>query len=168
MIVQFWDFNALWLASITVGGIHLRACLWVSGASRSWHGSLPLVIPFTFGFTYWPNNQHCSCFPFDLTLSSQMTHPCVSDPPDQLCIDCPGAEWQKPLRVLLPCGASWLLPGSGHGGHCQEHGVELRVHAGIWGQLWRERSGCLPPDLQRSRLCVWLHWRESAVTTTRD
>ncbi|MEQ2247970.1 Metabotropic glutamate receptor 6 [Ilyodon furcidens] len=36
---------------------------------------------FTFLFEYWPNNHCCSHFPLDLTLLSQLTHPCVSQIP---------------------------------------------------------------------------------------
>lgn len=85
-----------------------------------------------------------------------------SDPTDQLRLHCPRAEWQKPLWVLLPCGASRLIPGTGHGGHCQGHGLELRLHSGLWGKLRREWRRCLPADIQRSRycMCAWLSKRQ--------
>lgn len=75
---------------------------------------------------------------------------CSLDPPDQLRLNCPRAERQQSLRLLLPCGATRLLPGSGHDGHCHSDGVELRVHAGLRGKLRGEWSGGVHPDFQRN------------------
>lgn len=76
---------------------------------------------------------------------------CHSDPSDQLRLDGARAERQQPLRLLLPRGTARLLPGPGHDGHRHRHGVELRVNAGLGGQLRGERRGGLHPDLQRNR-----------------
>lgn len=98
-------------------------------------------------------------FPLDPTFSQPLTCLLVSDPTDQLRLHSPRAERQKPLRVLLPCGASRLVPGPGHGGHCQGHGLELRFHAGLWGQLRREWCWRLPADIERSRYVCLAVWR---------
>lgn len=70
------------------------------------------------------------------------------DPPGQLRLHSPRAEWQHPLRLLLPRGAAGLLPGPGYDGHRHGDGVELRVHASLRGKLRRERRGGLHPDLE--------------------
>ena len=73
-----------------------------------------------------------------------------TDPPDQLRLYGPRAEWQHSLRLLLPRGTAGLLPGPGHDGHRHGDGVELRVHAGLGGQLRREWRGGLHTDLKRN------------------
>lgn len=154
---------SMWKASIQT---LLRFYLWVTGASSPdmlhWFFESLFSI---FSTTYWP---HFTARVFPLTRPSSLTHPPVSDPPDQLCLHCPGAKRQEPLRVLLPRGAAWLLPGPGNGGHSQSHGLELRLHAGLRGQLRRERRRCLPPDIQRSRLGSWLCCCEFTALTIRD
>lgn len=73
----------------------------------------------------------------------------VPDSPGELCVDGSGAQRQQPLRLLLSGGASGFLPGSGHAGHRQSLGLELRVHAGVRGELRGEWRGRLHADLQR-------------------
>lgn len=73
------------------------------------------------------------------------------DSSDQLRLDRPGAQRQQPLRLLLAGGSSGLVPGSGHGGHRQGPRLELRLYAGLRGQLRRERRGRIPSDLSRGR-----------------
>ena len=80
----------------------------------------------------------------DFSLSS-------TDPPDQLRLHGAGAQRQQPLRLLLPRGAPGLLPGPGHAGHRDGHGLELCVHARLRGELRRERRRGLRPDLQGVR-----------------
>lgn len=73
------------------------------------------------------------------------------DPPDQLRLHSPRPERQQPLRLLLPSGALGHVPGPGHGGHRPCPQVELRVHAGLGGQLRRERRGGLHPEVPGGR-----------------
>lgn len=74
-----------------------------------------------------------------------------TDPSDQLCLHGAGAQRRCPLRLLLAGGAARLLPGSGHAGCRHGDGLELRVHAGVGGQLRRERRGGLRAALQGDR-----------------
>lgn len=78
-------------------------------------------------------------------------HSPPADPSDQLRLHGAGAERRPAVRLLLSGGPSGQLPGSGHGGHRQDHGLELRLHGGVGGQLWREGRGCLHAALQRGR-----------------
>lgn len=78
------------------------------------------------------------------TLSSPFR---PSDTPDQLRLHRARPERQQPLRLLLPRGALGHVPGPGHGGHRPCPQVELRVHGGLGGQLWRERCGGLHPEV---------------------
>lgn len=74
-------------------------------------------------------------------LGSELHHfiPNVfADPSDQLRLYSARAQRCGPIRFLLEGGASRLVPGSGHAGRRHGDGLELCVHAGVGGQLWRE------------------------------
>lgn len=78
-------------------------------------------------------------------------HSPPADPSDQLRLHGAGAERRPAVRLLLSGGPSGQLPGSGHGGHCQDHGLELRLNGGVGRQLRREGRGRLHAALQRGR-----------------
>ena len=77
-----------------------------------------------------------------------------TDPPSELRLHSSRAQWQHPLRLLLTRGTARHLPGPGHGGHCKGHALELRLHSGLRGQLWRERRRCFHPEVSGG---WWVH-----------
>ena len=85
-------------------------------------------------------------FTVPLSLSSPLV-----DPSGELRLHGPRAQRQHPLRLLLPRGAPGHLPGPGHGGHCQSHALELRLHRGFWGELRGKWRWCVHSEVSGGR-----------------